>query len=169
MKRRFFLLAGGAVVLAAGWGVLAWGDPRNREMRRVEKRLLALAEAVSFSEKDSMFLRLGYPEKVRGFFGPTTELDITVGSREAHATLVNSELKERVGLMRATAKGLSVQFLDVAVTMNEALNEATAHLTSKIYFTGEPDYLVQEFRVQLGKQAEQGWRVSRIGTVRTME
>lgn len=160
---------GGALILAAGWGVRAWGDPRVREMRRVEKRVLALAEAVSFTGKDSTFQRLAYPEKLGGFFAASTELDITLGAREAHATLLNDELKERAAVMRATAKGLSVQFLDVAVTLNDDLNEATAHLTSKIYFTGEPDYWVQEFRLQLSKQTELGWQIRRIATVRTME
>lgn len=169
MKRRLLIWTGIVAVLAAGWGVRALGDPRTRELRRVEKRVLALAEAVSFTEKDSPFSRLGYPDKVIGYFGPTTELEITLGSREAHATLTNAELKERAGAMRVTARGLSVQFLDVAVTLNDAMDQATAHLTSKIYFTGEPDYWVQEFRLQLGKEAEHGWRVSRIETVRTME
>lgn len=169
MKRRVFAWMAVGVVVVVVLGGRVWGDPRQREARRVEKRILALAEAVSFTDKDSPLLKLGYADKVGGFFAPTTDLDIILGNREAHATLSKAELTERAGAMRVAARGLSVQFLDAAVTLNEAMDQATVHLTSKIYFTGDADYWVQEFRLQLEKHAQQGWQVSRIATIRTME
>ncbi len=158
-----------AAILATGWGISALGDPRAREIRRVEKRVAALAEAVSFGEKDNPFVRLGYADGVAEYFGPNIDLAITLGSREAHASLTHQELKERAGVLRAAARGLSVRFLDLAVTLNPDLDEATVHLTSKIFFTGEPDYSIQEFRLRLAKHPAQGWQVHRIETVRTME
>ncbi|MGE3312249.1 MAG: hypothetical protein AB7O66_19975 [Limisphaerales bacterium] len=170
MNRRVLAVVGVALLVATGWGVRALGDPRAREARRVEKRVTALAEAVSFSEKDNPFLRLGYAERVAGFFGSVTDLAITLGSREAHASLTHQELKDRAVALRAAARGLSVQFLDLDVNLNPGLDEATVHLTSKIYFTGEPDYSIQEFRLRLTRPPDQpSWQVRGIETVRTME
>ena len=169
MKRRLFLFVAVLALVGVVLGVRAFSDPKAREIRRIEKRVQALAEAVSFAEGDSPFLRLGYPQRVVAFFGPSIELAINLGTREAHATLQRSELEERAGVMRAASRGLSVQFLDVVPTVNDALNEATVHLTSKIFFLGDLDYTVQEFRLQLSRHPEAGWQVLRVATVRTME
>ncbi len=168
-RRILFLLMALAVAVAATLGVRALSDGRAREVRKVEKRVRALAEAVSFAEGDSPFQRLGYPDRVAGFFAPVTEVDIAVGQREARVVLPKAELKERSGVLRAASRGLSVQFLDVVVNLNEGMDEATAHLTSKIYFTGDPDYTVQEFRLLWSKDREHGWQLQRISTVQTME
>ncbi|MBL9127782.1 MAG: hypothetical protein JNL97_09050 [Verrucomicrobiales bacterium] len=171
MKPRIALLLVLLGVVGGLLGYRAFADPEAREMRRITKRVLALAESVSFGEKDSPFQRLGYADRVAGFFGPTVELAINLGTREAHATLSRSELKERAGVMRATARGLSVRFLDVVPSLDiqGPRDRASVHLTSKIYFLGDVDYIVQEFRLRLVKHAQNGWEVVRVETVRTME
>ena len=169
MMRRLLVTLGLVIVVAIGFAFRAWSDPKSREVRRIEKRLLGLASGLSFTEKGSPFQRLAYGDRVADFFADTTELDIAVGSREIQVTLSRGELRDRALATRATAKGLSVQFMDVVVTLNERMDEATAHLTSKIYFTGEPDYWVQEFRLQLGKVHPEGWRIRKITTIKTME
>lgn len=169
MTRRILLVVGLLVVVVAGFGFRAWSDPRSREVRRIEKRILGLAEVVSFGEPGSAFQRLAYGDRVADYFAESTELDITVGSREVQTTLTRGELRDRALAIRATAKGLSVQFMDAVVTMNDAMDEATVHLTSKIYFTGEPDYWVQEFRFNLVRKHPEAWRIRTIVTVKTME
>lgn len=168
MNRWLFLMG---LALVAGVGAMGWrwwGDPQAREIRRVQHRVLELAEAVSFREQDSPFFRVGYAEKVAEYFANATELDVSLGARQARGAMTRSELKEGAAGMRATARGLSVQFMDVVVTLGEGMKDATAHLTSKIYFKGEPDYWVQEFRLTLAKESDHVWRVRRISTVRTM-
>jgi len=169
MMRRFLLTLGLAIVVAVGFAVRAWSDPKSREVRRIEKRLLGLASGISFTEQGSPFQRLAYGDRVADHFAESTELDITVGSREIQVTLSRGELRDRALATRATAKGLSVQFMDVVVSLNEAMNEATAHLTSKIFFKGEPDYWVQEFRFELAKVHPEGWKIRKIITIKTME
>ncbi len=157
-----------AVLTLSTLALLFTSDPRAREARRVRSRLKALATAVSFKESDAPFVRLGYPGRIVDFFGEGTEVDITLGSRSAHQSFTRSELKEGAAGLRATNRGVSVEFTDVAVTPDLEQGRAEAHLTAKIFFLGDHDYFVQEFRVGLVK-ADGEWRIRRMATVRTME
>lgn len=158
--------------MLAGAGVLAlWllSDPRKRELQRVERRLQELAETVSFAENDPVFRRLGYPQNVVEFFTTNVQFDVELSPRQQHELWVGrDQLLERATVVRAGVRGLRVQFLDPEVRLGEDLHSATAHLTSKIYITGESDYIVQEFRLALVKPAGT-WLVRKVETVKTME
>ena len=103
-----------------------------------------------------------------GSFTDTVDLDITLGARSAHETISRSQLRDGANSLRATNRGLSVEFIDIVVDVTPPTPSASVHLTSKIYFLGDPDYFVQEFRIALEKPANE-WLIRRIATVRTME
>lgn len=169
-RRRLWTLATLAL-LALAAGLLAsraLGDPAAREIRLVQRRLLELAKAASFKESDSPFLKLGYPNRVTEYFAPETEFDLQLGNRSTHGTFTRSQLAEGTAALRGASRGLSIEFLDIAVHLGPTPTQAVAHLTSKIYFVGDPDYLVQEFRIGLTKSTN-AWTVHRLETVRTME
>lgn len=162
-----------AVLLAAmalgGWVAFQQlGNPHAREVRRIRQRLEGLAAAVSFTDKDPIFVKLGYPDRLVSYFADPTHLDLSVGRRHEQATRTRGELRDGLASLRAAATGLSVEFLDIAVELDAARQGAVAHLTSKIYFTGDADYWVQEFRLDLEKPQDH-WLVRRITTIRTME
>lgn len=176
MNRRSFILGGLATALVAG-GAAWWlrPDPREREIRRVRARLLDLAKALSFTEKDPPFARLSYAERVTGFFDESVDLDLTVGPYVASESLHRSRLPEGLAGLRLNTRGLDVEFIDIMVDpSDDALDPAavrptaSAHLTSRIYFTGDRDYWVQEFRFQLVRVAG-AWLVRGVTTVKTME
>jgi hypothetical protein len=170
VSRRFLTLAlvGAALALAGLLAAGAFGDAQSREIRRVRQRLLKLAEAASFQEKDPPFAKLRYADRVTGYFATETEFDLQMGQRSPQGTFTRSQLHEGAAALRASGKGLSVEFIDIAVQLTPTPTQATAHLTSKIYFVGDPDYFVQEFRVGLEKSTN-SWLVRRLETVRTME
>lgn len=162
------------VLLAAAWLALAWyrdrESPLGRATREVRTRLQELAAATSFRENDPPFVKLGYPQRLVPFFAPETAFDIQMGARATQGTFTRSQLSEGAAGLRGGQRGLSVEFLDITVTATpvEAPTQATAHLTSKIYFLGDPDYFVQEFRVGLSRMTN-GWKIERLETVQTME
>ncbi len=168
--RRKILLVTAALTLALGLG--AWlrfsQDPRTRALREIQARLLEVATITSFKEQDPPFVKLGYAGKLSEYFADTIELDITLGARSAHETISRAQLKDGAASLRATNRGLQVEFIDIVVDVTPPDPRASVHLTSKIYFLGDPDYFVQEFRIDLEKPADT-WLVRRIATVRTME
>ena len=143
-------------------------DPRLRASRLVRSRLLGLASALSFKENDPSLVRLTYPARLAAFFAERTEADITLGARSAHQSVTRSEIESAAAGLRASNRGLSVQFFDIVVTPDLERGRAEAHLTARVFFLGDQDYLVQEFRLGLVK-AEGTWRVHRMATVPTME
>lgn len=166
-RRILLVTAGLALAGAVAWLILEY-DPRAREIRHIQQRLGALATAVSFRENDPPFVRLGYGGRLTDYFAESVEIDIALGSRGMHETINREQLKEGATGLRAANRGLSVEFIDIAVTPGPTSTNASAHLTSKIYFIGDPDYFVQEFRIDLRKGSGD-WQVRRIATVRTME
>lgn len=174
-RRNFITLLAAAATTGTG---LAWwlrSDPRDREIRRIRTRLHNLATDLSFTEKDPPFARLGYADRITRYFHDRVDLDLAIGQYAASESLPRSRLPEGLVGLRLNNRGLSVEFIDIAVDLpDDALDpaaelpHASAHLTSKIYFTGERDYWVQEFRINLVRH--QGtWLVRGVSTVRTME
>lgn len=170
MKRFKRTLLGAVTLLLLGSGLGLWyfDDPHQRTRRLIRKRLLQLAEATSFKENDPPFARLAYAPRVTDFFGEAVELDITLGPRSAQETISRPNLRDGLTALRHTNRGLNVEFMDIVVNLASPPTHATAHLTSKIYFLGDPDYFVQEFRVDLEKPADD-WLIRGVATVKTME
>lgn len=157
-----------ALVVALLVSARSWFDPQTREIRRIQERVDSLAKALSFSEKGSIFTKAGYAEKVAGYFAEPTELRIAFGRWAVDEPVSRHQIFEGAAGLRASAKGLAVEFIDIAVSLSPVSSNATAHLTSKIYFTGDPDYWVQEFRLALAK-TNQEWFIREVVTVKTME
>jgi hypothetical protein len=167
VKRRV-IVWGVLVALALGGFLWLQIDPTGREIRRIQRRLTQLAETASFHEGDPPLKKFGYPGSISKYFTDPTELDVSAGERNVNGTLTRSQLEEGAAALRATAPGLKIEFLDIAVELETPPTRATAHLTAKIHFLREPDYAIQEFRLTLAK-VETDWLVERIETVRTME
>ncbi len=168
MKRRTLIVALVVVLGALVAGAWVFLDAHAREIRRIQRHLNTLAATVSFTDKDPPFVRLGYGGKVAGFFDNPTEFDVTIGPRATQGLIPRSQLHAGAAGLRLNAPGLSVRFIDIAVELDQDRTSASAHLTARIFFTGDPDYFVQEFRLRL-KRTEGRWLVDRIATVRTME
>ncbi len=166
-RRKLLLFALGGAGAAALVSVRLLADPAARESRRIRKRLTALAAELSFPEGESALRKLSYAERVSSYFADSTDLSISLGPRSREGILTRAELEEGCRGMRAVLSGLEVTFLDIEPRLDPDQRKATAHLTAKIYFKGDPDYIVQEFRMQLVRP-EHLWQVARIETVRTM-
>ncbi|MBX3744955.1 MAG: hypothetical protein KF833_06560 [Verrucomicrobiae bacterium] len=169
MNRRLLTFLVAALVgVGTALYLRAQNDPRTREIRRIQKHLLQLATDVSFTERDTPFQRLGYPGRLPDYFTDPAHFQIAIGRYLADQPLSHAELRDATTAIRAQFRGLSVQFLDIVVELADPPDQATAHLTSKIYFTGDADYWIQEFRLTLAR-AEASWRIQHLATLRTMD
>lgn len=167
IRRRILVLV--LVIAAALVGFLLWSrDPRAREIRRIQTRLEEFARSLSFTDKDPPFVRLGYAGRAVGFFADPVQFDMTLGSRVLQGPVPVERLREGAAGLRATSAGLSIRFSDIAVDLDQTSTNASAHLTARIFFAGDNDYLVQEFRMRLEK-SNADWRVREVRTVRTMD
>ncbi len=169
MKRRSLLATLGLVLVVGGVVLYACyrGDPRQREIHRIQKRLAGLAEALCFSAQDSALRRLTYAQSVAAFFADRTILDVSVGERVLQETMSRREI-EQMAARRLAMRGMTVEFVDIAVTLGSNPTHATAHLTATIRISGEQEYSVQEFRFSLVKP-EAVWLIEGVTTVKTME
>ncbi len=167
MNRRHVGFLSIVALLAAAF--LGWklADPEARESRRIQKRLSALAREISFPENESAVRKLTYADRVGAYFADPTDFSIALGPRSIEGIHSRAQLEEGCRGIRAVSRGLEVSFLDITPTLQPDRQRATAHLTSKIYFKGDPDYWIQEFRLHLA-HSEHQWRITRIETVRTM-
>lgn len=170
LRRRAILV--GLVVAAGVIGVATWtwASPEEREIRAVRNRLKAFAKDVSFVGGGSPFQRLAYPTQLVDYFADPVQFQLAIGPWNSRGVVVQTraELQEGATAYRAASKGLKVEFLDIAVTLEPSMTQATAHLTSTVHFVGDSDYWVQEFRITLIKESG-AWRIQTLATVRTME
>lgn len=165
MKRWLLRAALLAVVAGLVWGVLRlFPGPEER----VRRRLLALAEAVSFAGEESTVRQLAQVGGLEGFFTPDVEVRVQVGRRGGGQLAGRAEVREAAAAARLRLRGLQVEFFDIVVTVAPDRATAQAHLTSKIQITGDADYHVQEFKLDLVR-GEQNWQVRRVETVETIE
>lgn len=164
--RRWLLRAAALALLAAAvWGLLRlFPGPEER----VRRRLLALAGAVSFAGEESTVRQLAYVGGLEGFFTPDVEIRAQVGQRGGGRIAGRAELREAATAARLRLRGLQVEFFDIVVSVAPDRTTAQAHLTSKIQITGDGDYYVQEFKLDLVR-GEQNWQVRRVETVETIE
>lgn len=167
MKRRILAIA--VLALVAG-GVYWWlqNDPHQREVRRIQKRLQDLASDASFPENAPALSKFAYPSTLTGYFTDPAQLDITFGDRAISRSYTRSQLEEDAAALRLAVRALNIQFLDIAVDLDEDFESALAHLTAKIYFANDPEYAVQEFRLTMAKPGGD-WLVKRVETVKTIE
>lgn len=182
MNRRrrptLFLLVAGVVLLVAAGLALRLArptDPRAREIERIRTRLLDLAATARFTEKDGLVSKLSYANRLAAFFSDPLELDIQVGPRSRVGSMTREQLREGLAGIRAANRGLDLEFIDLVVDLpsnpsapDSVGHRAQVHLTSKIFFKGEPDYWIQEFRLQLAR-SNSTWFVQHFQTVETME
>lgn len=167
-RRTLVIVLVAAAALGAGLFLWTRQDPKAREVRRIQERLGELAAAVSFARDEPLFRRLAYPGQVASFFSDPAVMDTTLGEAELSGTLHRSQLEELATRVRAIGRGLRVEFLDIEVQVEDPFEQATAHLTAKVFLGRDTDYAIQEFKFSLVK-VQGAWRVHRVETVRTIE
>ncbi len=162
MRKRLpvFLLA----LVAAGCLLVLWRHFFPNDERRVRHCLAELAQAVSIPDRPTRTAALRADDRLWRLLADGAELDVQAAEIGSITLNGRPEIVELVMRLWGAIQGLRVELIDVQVTLAPDHASATALLTAKATVTGEKDFSVQEFKIQL-KQEDRQWRVTRVETV----
>ena len=165
MKKWFLRIVFLAVLV--GVGVWIWGILFPNPERAIRKRLAEVAQAASFTAKESPAAQAMNSQRLTTFC--TADIEIVVELPGAGRHIVSGHDKLFQGAMgaRTLAAGLNVTFVDVTVTVAPDKQTAVAILTAKGNVPGDKDLLAQEMKFTL-KKVGRGWYIRRIETVKTL-
>jgi hypothetical protein len=158
------------LVLAAGliaFGVWLWFILFPSPEKVIHKRLVALANTVSFSSNQGNLARLAGAPNLGDFFSPDVEVDINVPGRVQERLMSRQEIVQATVGARSTISWLKVKFPDINITVAPDKQSAVADLTVEARVSGRQDPIVQEMKFTLQK-TDGKWLVARIETVRTL-
>jgi hypothetical protein len=164
MKNIFRLVLLAAVVALGVWlWLVLFPSPE----KMIRKRLVQLAQDVSFSSNDGNLARLMGAQSVAGFFSTNIEVNIDVPGRVQHDFMGRDEITQAALASRSAVSGLHVKFPDVSVTLARDKQSATAEVTLVATVSGEGDAIVQELKFTFQKMDGQ-WLITRVETIRTL-
>jgi len=154
--------------LAALIGLLIWGwwvffpGPE----RLIRKRLQELATVASFSNEGAV-AKAYNAKKVTTYFTEDISITAEIPGRGTQ-TLQGIDTLQQVAMgARQNWSGMTVEFLDIHVTLGADKTTATANLTGKLTLAGERDFSVQEFNFTL-KKVGGTWLIERVEMVKTL-
>jgi hypothetical protein len=164
MKNVFRLVLLAALVALGVWLWLVLFPSPEKIIR---KRLVQLAQDVSFSTSDGNLSRLISAQSVAGFFSTNIEVNIDVPGRVQHDFMGRDEITQAALASRSAVSGLKVKFPDIGVMIAPDKQSATADVTLDATVSGESDAIVQELKFTFQKIDGQ-WLITRIETIRTL-
>ncbi len=159
--RAIFLLA------LAGGLFLAYRHFFPNDEGQIRRTLNQLAATATIPANPSPMGSLMALDRLRGYFVP--EVEVTVDALEGHHTFADrEELLQALGAARLRFKGVTVEFLDINVTVDSPGATAAAELTARVSQAGDRDFIVQLIKFQLRKQ-EGDWRITRAESAKVLK
>lgn len=163
MQKSFRALIAAVLI---GLGILGWRMLFPSPERIIRGRLVSLAATASFNQGQGMVLRAYKATKLIDFF--TADAVVSVDSRgyEARTLTGRTELQQAATAL-TQYDGISVEFLDINVSLGPDEQTAIANLTARATVEGQRDYFVQEFNFAL-KKVDGQWLIYRVESVKTL-
>src|SRR5438105_1256287 len=124
--RRIVLLAALIAV-----GIWVWGILFPNPERLIRKRLAEVAQAASFSPRESPVAQAANSQRLTTFCTDDIEIVVELPGAGRHTVSGHDELFQRAMGARSLVAGLNVKFLDVTVTVAPDQQFAAAILTAK--------------------------------------
>ena len=148
-------------------GVLLWRTLFPNPARVIRKRLIELARAASFSGKEGLLAKAFNTEQFASYFDENVEILVDVPGRAQQNLYGRNELMQAVMAVRSAISSLSVEFLDINVSLSPDHQTAEVDLTGKAKIPGERDFFVQELKFTLKKIGRE-WLINKVETVKTL-
>lgn len=149
-----------------GLGIWGWRVQFPSPQEVIRKRLAALAAAASFGPSQPMTIRAYKAQKLIDFFTPDVVVSIDSRGYEPRTLNGRPDLQEAV-LAAMRMDGITIEFLDVNVTLGPDNQTAIANLTARADVEGQRDFFVQEFNFML-KKVDGKWVIYRVESVKTL-
>src|SRR6266849_350770 len=133
-----------AAVIAAGIWTWCTFFPNHEQL--IRKRLNEVAQVASFSGNEAPLMTVKNCQKLASFCTPDVEITVEVRGHSQEKLSGREDLLQKAIAARSLAAGLTVEFLDINVTVAPDNKSAVANLTGKGRVAGESDFFVQELK-----------------------
>ncbi len=153
-------------VLVLG-GVYGWHALFPGPEQVIKKRLKQLAEAASSTGNEGLLAKAARVQKLTTFFTPDVEITIDIPGQFNSEISGIDELTRLVAAARSLGKAVTVELLDVSVSLAPDQRTAEAHMTGTANISGEASPQVQELKAHL-RLVDGQWLIYRAETVRTL-
>lgn len=135
--------------------------------RVIRKRVGELARVASFGPGEGELAKMANAAEVAGFFTKDVEILVDVPGYQRQSFTGREHLFQAATAVRMRLQGLSVEFLDVNVTVGPDRKSARLNLTGKANIPGEKDFMVQELEFHMVRDGRD-WFIRRVATMRTL-
>jgi ketosteroid isomerase-like protein len=155
------------VIALVGLSIWLWSIFFPSPEKIIRKRLDELAATATFSAKDTVVVRAAKAQKLISFLSEDAQLVFDSPAYGQRSLSGRDEITEAVNAGLASTRSLSVEFLDVNVTVGTDGQTAEADLTVKARAAENKDFDVQEMHFIL-KKIDGTWLITRAETVKTL-
>jgi len=165
------MVRGARLLLLIVAGVLAawvWVALHPSPEKLIRKQLDGVAHAVSFGPNEGYIAKLSGAEGLANFFSTNVDVKIDVPGHQEHRLAGREEIQQAALGLRASLKGVTVTFPDIAVVVNADKEAAIADVTLQVKISGEQEMIVQEVKFTFGK-INGKWLIVKVETVRTLQ
>jgi len=159
---RLLLLVG---LVALGFWLWTMFFPSPEKI--IRQRLGEMAKRASFTVNENALARLGAAQSLAGYFSTNAEVHIDTREAGQHDLIGREQIMQTVVAAQSVLGSMKVKFLDVAVTIAQDQQSATADLTVDANVSNQPDAIVQEMKITFQKISGQ-WLMTRVETVRVL-
>jgi ketosteroid isomerase-like protein len=154
------------LIVLAAIGFWLWTIFVPSPEKIVRQRLAELARTATFTDKETPLARAARAQNIVNFFSPDAQLVFDSPAYGRRALSGRDEITEATAAL-GSIRSLSVEFLDMNVSLETDSETADVDLTVKVRAADSKDFDVQEMHFVL-KNFDGTWLITRAETVKTL-
>jgi hypothetical protein len=155
------------VAVLVGLGFWGWRVFFPGPEQAIRKRIAALAQSASFSPPQGSLALALNSQKLANFCAPDVQISVDIPGLMQHTFSGRDQVRDVALAARANLSALSVEFVDLNVSVGPDKLSAVVNLTAKARVPGEREVLPQELKFLLRKTSGD-WFINRVETVKTL-
>ncbi|MCX8091532.1 MAG: hypothetical protein N3I86_11510 [Verrucomicrobiae bacterium] len=155
------------VLALAALGLWLWSVLFPGPEKIIRKRLAALAADVSFHGKEGPMVRAAKIARLLGLFSLDAEITFDAPGRGVQSLRGREDIRQAALSAQSALSSVTVDFLDVNVTLAPDKQSAVVDLTARGRVGSERGAFVQEMKFTFPK-IDGKWLIVRVETVRTL-
>jgi hypothetical protein len=133
----------------------------------ITKRLKNLASAIS-AKPGGNIARVANVNKIGAFFHPNVRVSLEGFGRDVGSISGRGELEQMALSARQNLSGISVEFYNIVVQVDDSKTRAAARLTALVKINDQNDPAVQDIALELEKEGRT-WLIRSVSPARTVQ